>query len=79
MTPDDEIVRIAKDPGKFVEEIEVKAVPGFPPRVVLQCLRSDGQVIPLVFADLGAHKVSDELLRAVAALRSARAPDRQAG
>lgn len=63
---------IAKDRDAFVEEIEVTGVAEFPPRVVLQCLRSDGKVVDLVFAEVGAHKVSDELLKAVGALRRER-------
>lgn len=65
---------VAEDKGALCEEIETTAIDDMPRRVVVQALRSDGNVVELVFSELGAHKASDELLKRVAELRRSRIP-----
>jgi len=61
------VAELVNTPGANVEESNVVASAEFPPRIVLRLLRSDGEIVSGVLVPVQAHKLSDDLLRAVAA------------
>jgi hypothetical protein len=60
---------LATNEALSIEETLVTAVSGFPPKVVLQLLLANGEIVSGHLGPMQAHKLSDDLLRAVAMVK----------
>jgi len=66
--------KTAAPDSELVEETQVKGDTGFPQRVILEILTADNKVAKFIFGPMMAHKLSDDLLRAVAAVKRKDSP-----
>jgi hypothetical protein len=57
---------LARDEALQIEESRVTPVVGWPAKVVLELLLSNGTVLVGVMAPMQAHRLSDDLLRGAA-------------
>ena len=66
-----ERLAVEDDANRAVTDARVRAVTGFPPRVLVELVTADGETLAAWLPPVRAHALSDDLLRAAAACKRA--------